>query len=146
MWTGLSGLGKQAEMPTPEPVEQKPKFSETVKHLAQAGLEHAEALMEVFQIELKEAVKRLEAKIIWLVLCLFTALFAYALLWGLIIVLIGEYLNYFWAFGIAFLYHAIIALVSCYLFKRTSVGPVAPDTVKELKADYTCLKMTIKGN
>ena len=152
LFTGIRHLWDRVtgHHPNVQPVEvvheeTPPSFSETAKVLLQAGFEHAEALMEVFQIELNEAVKRAQAKIIWLVVFLLTACFTYIFLWGCIIVLLSWCLNYIWAFGIACVYHLIICLVAGYLFKKTSLSPLIPNTINELKSDYTCLKMTVKG-
>ena len=109
-------------------------------------LEHAQALRELFQVELAEYVDFQRRRGAYMVLAVVLLLVSYLLLCALSVVLLAPHAGWAGALVIVLVANLMGALI--LLLRAMALGKetLAPATREELHNDWQCLKLLLKGN
>ena len=107
---------------------------------------HMEALLELFQLELREYGEKQARRIAALVVGVFLLLCAYAVFCALVCVLFSAWLGLAWAVAIVCLINVLLGGVALWYGVKSKPGPIAPATLQELKDDVQCIRLMLKEN
>ncbi|MBR5521920.1 MAG: phage holin family protein [Akkermansia sp.] len=107
---------------------------------------HLEALVELFQVELKEYGEKQARRIAALVVGVFLLLCAYAVFCAFACVLLSSWLGWLWAVAVVCLINVLLGGVALWCGLKCKPGPVAPATMQELKDDVQCIRLMLKEN
>lgn len=109
-------------------------------------LEHAQALTELFQMELAEYLEFQRRRGAYMVLAVVLLLVSYLLSCALMVVLLAPHAGWAGALLLVLLVNVLGAVI--LLLRAVALGrePLAPATRDELKNDWQCLKLLLKGN
>ncbi len=110
------------------------------------SVEHAESLLQLFRLELREYGARQARRLVAIVAGVGLLLVAYLLLCAALCVLLSMWTGLLAAVCIVFLLNALLGVTALLYGLRTPAGPVAPATTNELKTDLQCLKILIGEN
>ncbi len=102
--------------------------------------EHIQALAQLFALELSTYLKKQTLRVILLLLGLCSLLFAYLAFWALAVALLAQVWCLVGALGVAFGLHLLVGLIFTGRALSIKAGPVAPETMRELKMDLQCLR------
>lgn len=110
------------------------------------GLEHAQALSELFQVELAEYLDFQRRRGAYMVLAVVLLLVSYLLSCALMVVLLAPHTGWAGALLLVLLVNVLGAVI--LLLRAMALGrePLAPATREELQNDWQCLKLLLKGN
>ena len=137
----FSWFGKRDIIPTLR--EQGGNALSGVRRIALDTVAHAESLLELFRVELKEFGQRQARRVALIVAGVGLLLVAYLLLCAALCVLLSLWLPLLAAIGIVFFINVLAGAVLLAVGRRMRSGPLAPATLQELKTDYQCLKISI---
>ena len=119
---------------------------EQVRNVAQRTLEHTGALGELFSFEVKEYAQHQVKRVVMLVIACILMLGAYFVSCALLAVVLHFWLGLAWSLAVVCLLNVVVALLLLRCVKTMSGKRLAPATVEELKNDWQCLKLLIKGS
>lgn len=115
-----------------------------VREAAGKGLEHAAALWQLLQLELKEYAAHQARRVVMTVLGCILLLFGYMLLCCFACVAVHMWLDsWLLAFGLVCLLHLLAGAALILVAVRSKAGQVAPVTRREIQNDWQCLKLII---
>lgn len=123
-----------------------PALWESTRETAAQTMEHAQALAELFRTELDEYIERRRIRMLCIALAAVMLLAAYELLCALLAVLLAPMVGLAMALGIVLLLNLCAATLLLTWAAAQSREPLAPATRTELKNDWKCLKLLIKGS
>lgn len=109
-------------------------------------LEHAQALSELFQVELAEYLSFQRRRGAYIVLAVVLLLVSYLLTCALAVALLAPHAG--WTGALALVLAANLMTAVILLLRAVALGkePLAPATRDELHNDWQCLKQLLKGN
>lgn len=109
-------------------------------------LEHAQALSELFRLELAEYIDFQRRRGAYMVLAVVMLLVSYLLACALMVVLLAPHAGWAGALLLVLLVNVLGAVI--LLLRALALGrePLAPATREELHNDWKCLKLLLKGN
>lgn len=109
-------------------------------------LEHAQALSELFRLELAEYIDFQRRRGAYMVLAVVMLLVSYLLACALMVVLLAPHAGWAGALLLVLLVNVLGAVI--LLLRALALGrePLAPATREELQNDWKCLKLLLKGN
>lgn len=109
-------------------------------------LEHAQALHELFQVELAEYIDFQRRRGAYMVLAVVLLLVSYLLTCALAVVLLAPHAGLVGALVIVLVANLMGAVI--LLLRAMALGKetLAPSTREELHNDWQCLKLLLKGN
>lgn len=131
----------------------KPKVTEGASSAAAGsrkavarGMEHVQALSELFQAELAEYLDFQRRRGVYMVLAVVLLLVSYLLACALAVVLLAPHTG--WAGALLMVLVANVFGAVILLLRAVALGrePLAPATREELQNDWQCLKLLLKGN
>ncbi len=105
--------------------------------------QHAEALVELFRLELREYGQRQARRMVALMVGVGLLLVSYLLFCAGLCVLLGQYVDWPLAVGIVFLVNFVGGLLLLICGVKSNPGPLAPATRQELKNDLQCIKLAL---
>lgn len=110
------------------------------------GMEHAQALSELFQVELAEYLDFQRRRGAYIVLAVVLLLVSYLLACALVVVLLAPHMGWAGALLMALVANVLGAMI--LLLRAVALGKeqLAPATREELQNDWQCLKLLLKGN
>ena len=112
------------------------------KDTAVRTLEHAGALWQLLQIELREYAAHQVRRVVAIVIGGLLLLFGYLLLCAFACVAAHAWLgSWLLATGLVCVLHLVVGAVVLLLGVKSQSGPVAPVTRQELSNDWQCLKL-----
>lgn len=126
------------------PEETGKPVGTSIADLCSAGMDHFSALGSLFLIEMAETIKRLKARFICLVIGLFFLVLGYLFACAGLVVYLAELIDPLEAVLAVAGFHLLVGLIVFGYAVCRKTGPVAPETVNELKSDYQCLQIAIK--
>lgn len=142
-----------AMMPLLTKLLDKPTLSEGATSAASGTrtavartMEHAQALTELFQVELAEYLDFQRRRGAYMVLAVVLLLVSYLLTCALTVVLLAPHTGWAGALLMVLLLNVLGAVI--LLLRAMALGrePLAPATREELQNDWQCLKLLLKGN
>lgn len=109
-------------------------------------MDHAQALTELFQVELAEYLDFQRRRGAYMVMAVVLLLVSYLLACALVVVLLAPHTG--WAGALLMVLSANVMGAVILLLRAMALGrePLAPATREELKNDWQCLKLLLKGN
>lgn len=127
-----------------QPDEAVKPLGTSIADLCAAGMDHCSALGSLFMIEMAATLKRLKAKFICLVLGLLFVLLGYLFGCAGLVIYLANHIELLWAVLAVAGFHVFAGLIVLAYAVCRKTGPLAPETVNELKSDYQCLQIAIK--
>ncbi len=124
--------------------EQGGEVVADARSAATEAVRHAEDLLELFRMELREYGQRQARRMVAILAGGVLLLVSYLLLCAALCVLLGRWLDWPLAVGSVFLVNFVLGLVLLICGVKMKPGPVAPATQQELKNDLQCLKLAIE--
>lgn len=116
-----------------------------VREAALHAASHANALAQLFRMELQEYGIRQCRRLVMLAAGLFLLLVAYLAFCVVMGVLLQACLgSWLLATGIVFLFNALVGFLLLWVAAASKPGPLAPATCQELKDDVQCLKILLQ--
>ncbi len=113
------------------------------RQAANDAAQHAEALVSLFRLELREYGQRQARRMVAILVGGGLLLVSYLLLCAAVCVLLGQYLDWPLAVGIVFLANFAMGAILLICGLKSNPGPLAPATQQELKNDLQCLKLAL---
>ncbi len=113
------------------------------RQAASDALQHTEALLELFRLELREYGQCQARRMVAILVGVGLLLVSYLLLCAALCVLLGQYV--FWPLAVAIVFLANFAggLILLICGVKLNPGPLAPATRQELKNDLQCIKLAL---
>lgn len=131
----------------------KPKVSEGASSAASGsrralarGMEHAQALSELFQVELAEYLDFQRRRGAYMVLAVVLLLVSYLLGCALAVALLAPHTGWTGALLMVMVANVLGAVILLQRAVALGKEPLAPATREELQNDWQCLKLLLKGN
>ncbi len=115
-----------------------------VRGAASDAVQHAEALLELFRLELREYGQCQARRMVAILVGAGLLLVSYLLLCAVLCVLLGQVLSWPLAVGIVFLANFVVGLLLLVCGILMNPGSLAPATRQELKNDLQCLKLALQ--
>lgn len=137
-------LSKQRQQPTLK--EQVRAIVESGKGMAGRAVEHVDAMVELFTLELQEYVRCQVIRAILITLAALLLIGAYFITCAFVSVALHYWLGWLGALGTVLGAHLIIIVVLLLIARKQAQQQVAPQTIQEIKKDWECLKLLTKGN
>lgn len=111
------------------------------------GAAHVATLAELFRLEAGEYTGRLAAKLVPLAAGVFFAVAGYALLMACAACLLAEAIGWPLALGSLCAANFLVGGVLLLVARKRPLGPIAPETVREINNDVQCIRILLKeGN
>ncbi len=123
--------------------EQGGEVLADARQAAANATQHAESLVELFRLELREYGQRQARRMAAMVAGIGLLLVSYLLLCAGLCVLLGQYLDWVYAVGIVFLANFLCGLLLLICGTHSNPGPLAPATRQELQNDLQCIKLAL---
>ncbi len=123
--------------------EQGGEVLADARQAAANATQHAEALVELFRLELREYGQRQARRTTAIVAGAGLMLVSYLLLCAGLCVLLAQFLDWLYAVGIVFLLNFLSGALLLVCGAKMKPGPLAPATRQELKNDLQCIKLAL---
>ncbi len=117
-----------------------------LRRITLGAVDHAEALLELFRMELREFGQRQARRVAAIVLGVGLLLVSYLLFCAGLCVMLSLWMDWLPAVAIVFFANALAGALALGIGLKMRVGPLAPATQQELKTDFQCLKIAIGEN
>ncbi len=140
----FSWLSKRDVIPTLR--EQGGDALRGLRRTALGAVSHAESLLELFRLELREFGQRQVRRVVAIVLGIGLLMVSYLLFCAALCVLLSLWMPLLAAVASVFGLNALAGAAILVAGLRMRTGPLAPATRQELKTDFQCLKIAIGEN